>query len=220
MRRAIFLDRDGVINAMVYNKEHGFVDSPSNPEELQLLPGAGEAVKLINEMGFLALVASNQPGVAKGKLTLKLLNAITQKMKDELSTYDVHLDGIYYCLHHPDAILPEYRTNCSCRKPKPGLLLKGGKEFDIDPKNSYLIGDGLTDIQAGESIGCKTVLLGKLKCDFCRLMNEFQVKPDFIAPTLLEAVRLIERLEEGEEKWRFLSTRQTYKRSRSGWITV
>lgn len=220
MKRAIFLDRDGVINAMVYNKEHGFVDSPSNSGEFQLLSGTGEAVKLINEMGFLALVASNQPGVAKGKLTLKLLEAITKKMKDELSTYDAHLDGIYYCLHHPDAILPEYKINCSCRKPKPGLLIKACGEFEITPDTSYLIGDGLIDIQAGESIGCKTILLGKLKCDLCRLMNEFQVKPDFIAPTLLEAVRLIQRLEEGEEKWRFLSTQQTYRRSRSGWIAV
>ena len=94
MRKAIFLDRDGVINAMVYNREHGFIDSPSNPEQFQLLPGVGEAIRLINEMGFLALVVSNQPGVAKGKLTLKLLDAITQKMKDELAAYDAHLDRV------------------------------------------------------------------------------------------------------------------------------
>jgi len=219
MRKAIFLDRDGVINAMVYSREHGFIDSPSNPEQFQLLSGVGEAIRLINEMGFLALVVSNQPGVAKGKLTLKLLDAITQKMKDELAAYDAHLDRVYYCLHHPDAILPEYRVNCSCRKPKPGLLLKACEEFNITPDTSYLIGDGLTDIQAGKSVGCKTILLGKLKCDLCRLMDGVRVKPDFIAPNLLEAVRLIQKLE-GEEKWRFLSTQQIYKRSRSGWVTV
>jgi len=219
MRRAIFLDRDGVINALVYNREHGFVDSPSNPEQFQLLPGVGEAIKLINEMEFLVLVVSNQPGVAKGKLTLQLLDAITQKMKDELAVHDAYLDRIYYCLHHPDATLPEYKINCNCRKPKPGLLIKGCEEFNISPETSYLIGDGLTDIQAGKSIGCKTILLGKPKCDLCRLIDEIRVKPDFIAPNLLEAVRLIQKLE-GVEKWRFLSTQQTYRKSRSGWIMV
>jgi len=197
MKKAVFLDRDGVINAMVYNPDYGIVDSPINPEEFKLLPGVGKAIKRIEEMGFLTLVISNQPGIAKGKLSLKVLEAIDKKMKEELAEFGARLDRIYYCLHHPEAIKKEYRKNCPCRKPNPGLLLKAAEELQISLNSSYMIGDGLTDIQAGERAGCKTILLGRLKCDLCRLMEDLEVKPDLIASNLARAVKLIEKLEGG-----------------------
>ncbi len=197
MKKAVFLDRDGVINAMVYNPDYGIVDSPTNPDEFKLLPGVGRAIKRIKEMGFLAVVVSNQPGIAKSKFSLKVLEAIDKKMKEELAQYGAHLDKIYYCLDHPEAVKKEYRKNSPCRKPNPGLLLKAAQEFKIDLASSYMIGDGLTDIQAGERAGCRTVLLGRLKCDLCRLMEDLEVKPDLIASNLARAVELIERLEGG-----------------------
>ena len=118
-------------------------------------------------------------------------------MKEELAQYGARLDRIYYCLHHPEAIKKEYRKNCPCRKPNPGLLLKAAEELEISLNSSYMIGDGLTDIQAGERAGCKTVLLGRLKCDLCRLMEDLEIKPDLIASNLARAVELIEKLEGG-----------------------
>ena len=195
MKKAVFLDRDGVINAMVYNQDHGFLDSPCNPDQFHLLPNVGEAIRLINEMGHLTLVVSNQPGIAKGKFTLEILQAINRKMEADLASYGAHLDGVYYCLHHPDAVLEQYRENCNCRKPKPGLILKGAKEFQVSLEHSYTIGDGIVDIQAGKAAGVKTILLGNLKCEFCKLMDELDAKPDFIVPDLLEAVKLIQQSE-------------------------
>ncbi len=195
MNKAVFLDRDGTVNAMVYNRDYGTVDSPANPDEFELLPGVSEAIKRINEMGFLALVISNQPGIAKGKFTLKILETIDKKMKKELAQYSAHLDKIYYCLDHPEAIIKEYRKNSPYRKPEPGLLLKAAEEFKIDLASSYMIGDGLTDVQAGKRAGCKTILLGRLKCDLCKLMQDLKAKPGFIVPDLAKAVKLIEKLE-------------------------
>jgi len=183
---------------MVYNPEHGTVDSPLNPEEFELLPGVGGAIKSINEMGFLALVISNQPGIAKGKFSPQILEAIDKKMEEELAQYGAHLDKIYYCLDHSGAIIKEYKKNSPYRKPKPGLLLKAGEELAVDLKSSYVIGDGLIDIQAGKAARCKTILLGRLKCDLCNLMEDLKVKPDFIVSDLAEAVKLIQKLERGE----------------------
>ena len=195
MNKAVFLDRDGVINAMVYNPEHGIVDSPTNPDQFKLLTGVGKAIKRIKEMGFLAVVVSNQPGIAKGKFTLKILEAIDKKMKEKLARCGARLDRIYYCLDHPETVKEEYRKNCPCRKPNPGLLLKAAEELKIDLVSSYMIGDGLTDVQAGKRAGCKTILLGRLKCDQCKIMEDLDAKPDLIASNLSQAVKLIENLE-------------------------
>ena len=192
-RRAVFLDRDGCINRMVYNPEFGLVDSPQNAEQFQLLPGVAEGIRLINETGFLSVVISNQPGVAKGKCTLQGLEAITQKMHRELAQSDAHLDEICYCLHHPEALLDEYQVLCNCRKPKPGLIQKAAADLGIHLETSYMVGDGLTDILAGKVAGCMTIFLGNYKCEICRMMDELDARPDFLASNLLEAVRLLHR---------------------------
>jgi len=195
MKKAVFLDRDGVINAMVYDQDHGLIDSPSNPEQFRFLPNVSKAISLINEMGLLALVVSNQPGIAKGKFTPQILEAMDKKMERELTSHGAHLDRIYYCPHHPEAVLEEYRGNCHCRKPKPGLILRGGEEFNVALEHSYIVGDGLIDIQAGKTAGLSTIFLGNSNCASCKLMAELDTKPDFIVPDLLEAVKLIQRLE-------------------------
>ncbi len=191
MKRAVFLDRDGVINPMVYNPEHGLLDTPLNPKEFSLLPRVGEAIHAINQMEFLVVVISNQPGVAKGKMTFPLLNAITEKMLEEVKKSGAKLDKVFYCLHHPEAVLAEYRQICDCRKPKAGLLLKASQELGINLKLSYMIGDGVTDIQAGKEVGCKTIWIGKKKCETCEIFQDIKVNPDFTAPNLLQAISFI-----------------------------
>ncbi|MCL4369682.1 MAG: HAD family hydrolase [Chloroflexi bacterium] len=191
-RRAVFLDRDGVLNEMVYDTRFGLLDSPLNPEQFRLLPGAAEAVRTINEMGFLALVVSNQPGVAKGKFAPEVLEAITGEMHRQLEKGGARLDAVYYCLHHPEASLVEYREVCDCRKPNPGLLKHAALKLGIDLGSSYMVGDGLTDVLAGKAVGCTTLFLGRHKCDICRLMEEMDAVPDGIATDLLGAVRLVQ----------------------------
>jgi D-glycero-D-manno-heptose 1,7-bisphosphate phosphatase len=191
MHKAVFLDRDGVINAMVYDVEHGLVDSPANPDQFTLLPGVGQAVRTFNEMGWLTVVISNQPGIAKGKLTPALLDAITSKMHGELARDGARLDGVYYCLHHPDAVLDDYRVMCKCRKPRPGLILRAAADLDVDLHRAYMIGDGVVDVQAGRAAGCRTVFVGRRKCYLCRVFDENGGQPDHLVGSLLEAVGII-----------------------------
>ncbi len=210
MRRAIFLDRDGTINAMSYDPDHGLVDSPAMPEEFRLLPGAGEAIRMINEAGFLAVVVSNQPGIAKGRFIATHLDAVTQKMHQDLAGCGAKLDGVLYCLHHPQAMREEFRVVCDCRKPRPGLLIQGARALDIDLKHSYLVGDGINDIQAGAAAGCRTVWVGRRRCDICEVMAGEGAAPDYSAGTLREAVEVILR-EEGVA-WRSFSTQPISRR--------
>jgi D-glycero-D-manno-heptose 1,7-bisphosphate phosphatase len=189
------MDRDGVINEMIYHQEMGIIDSPFIVEQFRLLPQVAEAISLVNQMGFKAVVVSNQPGIARGNFSQETLARIDAKMKGELAAGGAFLDAIYYCRHHPQGSNGNYRRECDCRKPKPGLLLQAAREGDIDLTKSFMIGDGLTDIQAGHSAGCKTILLGRMKCELCRLMQDKDINPDLIVPNLLEAVK---RIQEGE----------------------
>lgn len=159
MNRAVFLDRDGVINAAPYNAAEGKRDSPYSVSDFRLLPGAKRAVRLLNEAGWLTVLVSNQPGVAKGKCTTGVLAELTECLKTRLAEAGGHLDGVYYCLHHPDAVVPELRVACDCRKPRPGLILEAARDFQIDLIKSYMIGDGLQDVQAGLGAGCKVILV-------------------------------------------------------------
>ena len=205
MNRAVFLDRDGVINALVHRQEKDIFDSPFSLKEFQLLPGATEGIRLINEMGLLAIVVSNQPGIAKGKCSPEIMDRLTEKMRAELAALGAHLDGIYYCYHHPEGTIELYRTECQCRKPKPGMLLMAARDFAIDLRQSYMIGDRLKDIQAGQRAGCKTIFLDNHLDPREHSSSGF----DFIADSLLEAAKQIYQL---EEKWRSLSIPPTLLR--------
>jgi D-sedoheptulose 7-phosphate isomerase len=190
LNRAVFLDRDGVINDLVYYPEAGIIDSPFTPELFRLLPQVDEAIRRLNEAGFKVVVATNQPGIAKGHFSEVTLAEMQTKMVRELEKRGAHLDGVYYCPHHPEGI-NDYRLDCECRKPKPGLLLQAARELDIDLGASFMVGDSLSDIKTGQNANCHTVLIGRLKCDTCRLMDELEVKPDALAADLLSAVRWI-----------------------------
>jgi len=196
MNRAVFLDRDGVINPMVYNTEFGLVDSPANPDEFRLMPDAAQAIRDFHQMGFIVALISNQPGIAKGKFSPRLLDAITDKMIVGLAAGGAHLDAIYYCKHHPEGTVLEYRQVCDCRKPKPGMLLKAAQELNIDLSQSYFIGDGITDVQAGQAAGTKTILIyPSSKCYLCTELNNRNIQPDFIVANLLGAVAIIQEAE-------------------------
>ena len=156
-QKAVFLDRDGTINRYV-----GFL---RNIDDFELLPGAAEGIRAINESGYLAIVVTNQPVVARGEVTEEQLSEIHRKMETQLGREGAYLDGIYYCPHHPDKGFagerPELKTACKCRKPKPGMLLQAAEEFNIDLSRSWMIGDGENDVKAGKAAGCRTVLLGE-----------------------------------------------------------
>lgn len=156
-QKAIFLDRDGTINKYV-----GFLRST---EEFELLPGVIEAIKKINSNGYLAIVVTNQPVIARGEVSVEELHLIHNKMETELGKHGAYLDGIYFCPHHPhkgyEGEIPELKIDCECRKPKPGMLLQASEDFNIDLKESWMIGDSENDILSGRNAGCKTALIGK-----------------------------------------------------------
>ncbi|MCJ7791620.1 MAG: HAD family hydrolase [Dehalococcoidia bacterium] len=191
MTKAVFLDRDGVINELVYYAEHGIVDSPFTTKQLKLVPRVCEAINRFHELEFKVILVSNQPGIAKGYLSQETFDEIRKKMNDELAKEGASFDGEYYCFHHPEAKAERLKVNCGCRQPEPGLLLEAAKDLDVDLSQSWMIGDGLTDIKAGKGAGCRTILLGKMKCEFCRLMEEMDAYPDAIVANLLEAVGII-----------------------------
>ena len=189
--RGVLLDRDGVINELAYFPEIGVIDSPLNPDQFKLLPGVPEAIRALNELGFKVAVVSNQPGIAKGKMTERLFAEIRSKMKNELEREGAHLDAEYYCFHHPDAVREEYRVNCDCRKPKPGLFVKASSELGLDPSRSFSVGDSLVDVKAGKAAGFTTILIGSMKCDLCRLMDQEDAHPDHVAESRIRAVETI-----------------------------
>ena len=193
MNPAIFLDRDGVINELIYYPEHGIVDSPFTEGQFKLIPAVGEAINKFHDLGFKVIVISNQPGIAKGNLSEKTFERISETMKKQLAKKGAFLDAEYYCFHHPEAKVKRLKANCSCRKPEPGLILQAAKDMSIDLSRSWMIGDGLTDVKAGKEAGCRTILLGRMKCESCHLMDEQDSYPDFIAPNLLEASRIVEK---------------------------
>lgn len=154
-QKAIFLDRDGTINKYV-----GFL---TKPEQFELLPGVADAIKMINKSGYLAVVVTNQPVIARGDCTWEELQQIHDKMETDLGKDGAFVDAVYVCPHHKDKGFegerPEYKYECDCRKPKPGLLLQAAKDYNIDLSQSYMIGDSARDIDAGQSAGCKDSLL-------------------------------------------------------------
>jgi D-glycero-D-manno-heptose 1,7-bisphosphate phosphatase len=193
MNRAVFLDRDGVINEIAYFPELGLIDSPLNVNQFKLLPKVAEAIMVFNRLDLKVIIVSNQPAMAKGKMTIKAFEEIRLKMKWKLGKKGAHLDGEYYCFHHPSAKVAKYRASCDCRKPRPGMFLRAAKDFALDLKKCYVVGDSLTDIKAGKAVGCRTILIGSLKCDLCRLMEVEDVKPDRIVADLLGASKTIEK---------------------------
>ena len=160
-QKAVFLDRDGTINKYV-----GFL---RDIDDFELIDGAAEAIRKINESGYLAIVVTNQPVISRGEVSFEELEEIHNKMETLLGEEGAYLDGIYYCPHHPnkgyEGERPELKIDCDCRKPKPGMLLKAAADFNIDLSQSWMVGDGENDVKAGLNAGCKTALIGRNKDD-------------------------------------------------------
>jgi D,D-heptose 1,7-bisphosphate phosphatase len=158
-QKAVFLDRDGTIN-----KYEGLI---TRPESIKLIKGSAEAIAKINASGYLAIVITNQPIVARGDCKVEELEAIHNRLEYLLGEHGAYLDSIYFCPHHPDKGFEgenaPYKTECECRKPKPGLILKAAKDYNIDLSISYMVGDDLKDVLAGRAAGCVTgyLLSGK-----------------------------------------------------------
>lgn len=156
-QKAIFLDRDGTINRYV-----GFL---RHIDEMELLEGAAEAIRKINASGYLCIVVTNQPVIARGEVTRDQLDEIHNKMETLLGLEGAYINALYYCPHHPhkgyEGEIPELKIECTCRKPKPGLLLKAAEDYNIDLSQSWMVGDSDSDIQAGKAAGCHTALIGE-----------------------------------------------------------
>jgi len=156
-QRCVFLDRDGTIN-----KFNGFI---LKPEGMELTDGAAEAIAEINSAGYLAIVITNQPVIARGEVDFETLNLIHAKMETELGKRGAYIDDLFCCPHHPDRGFPgerpEYKIDCDCRKPKPGMILSAAKKYNIDLSHSYMVGDDMRDVKAGIAAGCVPVLLSK-----------------------------------------------------------
>ena len=148
---AVFLDRDGTIN-----EEVGYLDSLA---KLRLVPGAAEAIRLINESGMKAVVVTNQSGVARGLFTERFVDEVHARLREMLRQEGASLDGFYFCPHHPREGRGEYLRSCDCRKPSPGLLLRAADELALDPRMSYMVGDTLKDIEAASRIGARGILV-------------------------------------------------------------
>ena len=177
-QKAIFLDRDGTINKYV-----GFL---RNIDEFELLPGVIEAIKKINASGYLAIVVTNQPVIARGEVSYGELEEIHNKMETLLGEKGAYIDAIYYCPHHPDkgydGEIPELKFECDCRKPKPGMLWKAATDFNVDLSKSWMIGDGENDVLAGKNARCMT---GYIKRE-----NKL-IEADITGDSLLEVITKI-----------------------------
>lgn len=194
--KAVFLDRDGIINELVYYPEQGIVDSPFTPEQLRLTPSAVEAVNRFHGLGFKVIVISNQPGMAKGHFDEPTFDLIRTRMRESLRKGNAYLDDEYYCFHHPNGVREKYRVVCDCRKPRPGLILRAAKDHGITLAESFFVGDGIVDVKAGREAGCKTVLVASANGLLLKLLKEQDAEPNYLVKTLEEATRTVEKFAE------------------------
>lgn len=186
MQPAVFIDRDGTLNDMVYDETHGTFDSPRRAGQVRLRPGAAEFVRGVRAAGFRAIVVTNQPGIAKGTLTQADLDAVHGRLAELLAEGGAAWDAVYVCPHHPGV------STCDCRKPKPGLLLRAAQEHGIDRARSWMVGDGLVDVGAGRAAGCRTILVANLKIEQIERFLAFDHgAPDHLARSLVETLPLI-----------------------------
>ena len=184
-RRAAFMDRDGTIS-----EEIGYVNHPSR---YRVFPYSAEAVRMLNEAGWLALLVTNQAGVARGYFTEDLVGTVHEVLKQELNERGAQLDAIYYCAHHPSVGEPPYRSECDCRKPKTGLIDRAAKDFEIDLGASWMIGDRYSDVELARNAGLQSafVLSGYGKGEWEYQRHVWKLEPDVVCENLLEAVKMI-----------------------------
>jgi len=157
MNKAIFLDRDGVLNPNVHNFETGKYESPHHPEDFALYTFVEKSLQALKSAGYIIVLVSNQPSYAKGKASMDSLKQIAELLKDWSDEHGGLIDKFCYCFHHPEGVVPEYTKVCECRKPGTLFLEQAKEQFNLDPTLCWFIGDRDTDIICGYRFGCKTV---------------------------------------------------------------
>ncbi len=174
----ILLDRDGVLNRLVVDAEHGTVDSPLHPEQVEVFPYVAVALARLTQTGYGLAVVTNQPAWAKGKTTRQNLDAVHAAVLSAVIAEGGKILSSHMCLHRAE-------DNCDCRKPKTGLLREAlGRQPGVDLARSWMVGDGITDVQAGAALGLRTAFLGPRKCDACKIMGDRALTPTYWGPDL------------------------------------
>ena len=187
MNKAIFFDRDGVINKLVFNPKTSEYESPHKPDDLELIPGVLEIIKNLSDRGYFIFIISNQPSFAKGKTTLEKIEKIQKELKAQIEKNGIIIKEYYYCYHHPNGIIPEYSGECECRKPKPFFIKKAESDYNLNLAESWMVGDQDSDIECGKNAGVKTIMI----------LNEHSKKkrgvsfPDYSVNGLSEIINLI-----------------------------
>jgi len=184
-RPAVFIDRDGTVN-----EQMGYVNHPSR---FIILPRTAEAIRILNSEGYLAIIVSNQSGVARGYFPIELLYNMHSSMKESLLKEGATVDGIFFCPHYPGGSVPEYSIDCDCRKPRTGLIKQACGQFEIDMSRSYMIGDHYSDMELAERADLRAILV---KTGYGRGVAEYNLpgmafRPCYIAEDLLDAVKWI-----------------------------
>ncbi len=182
---AVFLDRDGTIN-----EQMGYINHLSR---FRLLPGVGQAIRLLNEHGLPVVVVTNQSGLARGYFPESLLAEVHEAMRRQLAREGARIDGLYVCPHHPEAKDARFRLNCACRKPKPGLLEKAAADLRLDLRRSFMVGDRWSDLRCGAAVGATNILVltGYGRGDLVHVGPGQPIQPDHVAEDLLAAAHWI-----------------------------
>lgn len=179
------MDRDGTIS-----EEVGYINHPSR---FRVFPYSATAVRLLNENGWLAIVVTNQAGVARGYFPEEMIRVVHERLNSVLKSEGAHLDAVYYCAHHPSVGEPPYRSDCDCRKPKPGLILKAAESFNIDLAQSWMVGDRYSDVELAHSAGLKSalVLSGYGRGEWELQSAQWKYQPALVSENLLEGIKAI-----------------------------
>jgi len=181
MKKAVFLDRDGTINKEVNYLNH--------PDQIELIPGSAEGIKLLNDNGFTVVVITNQSGVARGIIEEEKLFLIKDRLCSLLKEKGAGIDGYYYCPHYLQGKVKKYAVKCDCRKPDPGMLKQAAENLDIDLKGSYVVGDKVCDIELGKNVGAVSIMVktgyGESEAKNC------EPSPDHTAENLFDAAQWI-----------------------------
>jgi D-glycero-D-manno-heptose 1,7-bisphosphate phosphatase len=184
--KALFIDRDGVINDLVFYPSHGEWESPRTVDDLTIRPGVAEALRAAAGKGWLVFLITNQPSYAKGKCSLEGLQQVHQRVLDELAGGGATVTDSFVCYHHPQSVVPEFGA-CECRKPSPFFIRKAAAQYDIDLEESWMAGDQGTDIETGRAAGCRTALIKYEKSEWKR----GAVRPDLVCADLTDFVQKI-----------------------------
>jgi D-glycero-D-manno-heptose 1,7-bisphosphate phosphatase len=196
MTPAVFLDRDGVLNTLVFNPATGEYESPHVPEDLAVIPGIVPPLKRLAEGGFALFLVSNQPSYAKGKTSLENIREIHRRLDVFLKENGVLFREYFYCYHHPKGVVPEFSGPCPCRKPAPFFLFKARDEHGVDLTQSWMVGDQDTDVQCGQNAGCRAVMIPNDHSAAKRGKS----RPDVTSGSLSQAVDEIIKFQKGDAR--------------------